>query len=110
MLRIEPPPLDESLPGPPFLRYLSASWHMLNVPTASISKTAQNQTKKVFQIEQSKDKLLLVYFPSRFFFQTSYNSILLPFHCFYFLIFNRNFCNSTNFFFLKLIVPLFLTK
>ena len=95
MLIIEPPPVDESLPGPPFLRYLSASWHMLNVPTASISKTAQNQTKKVFQIEQSKDKLLLVFFFSNF-----YDLILLLFHCFYFLILR----NSTNLFFSKLIL------
>lgn len=36
------PPLEEFLPGAPFLRYLSASWHIVNVPTESISKTANN--------------------------------------------------------------------
>lgn len=55
MLRIEPPPLDASLPGPPFLRYLSASRHMLNVPTASISKTTKQQhTKKMFPLAIDK--------------------------------------------------------
>lgn len=39
MFKITPPP-DEFLPCPPFLRYLSASWHMVNVPTESISITA----------------------------------------------------------------------
>lgn len=34
------PPADELLPGPPFLRYLNASWHIVNVPTESISITA----------------------------------------------------------------------
>ena len=87
MLMIEPPPLDESLPGPPFLRYLSASWHMLKVPTASISKTAQNQTKKVFQIEQSKDKLLLVFFFSNF---LSFN--IITFSLFLFPNFQSEFC------------------
>lgn len=38
MFKIVPPP-DELLPGPPFLRYLSASWHIVKVPTESISIT-----------------------------------------------------------------------
>lgn len=36
------PPVDESLPGPPFFRYFSASWHIVYVPTESMSITAED--------------------------------------------------------------------
>lgn len=42
------PPLESemSFPGPPFLRYLSASWHIVKVPTESMSITAETNPKK----------------------------------------------------------------
>ena len=43
------PPFDGCFPGPPFLRYLSASWHIIKVPTESMSITAEtNQKKETF--------------------------------------------------------------
>nr|AFK38317.1 unknown [Lotus japonicus] len=41
MFIIAPAP-EEPLPSPPFLRYFSASEHIVNVPTESISRTVLN--------------------------------------------------------------------
>lgn len=54
MLNINPPP-DEPLPGAPFLRYFSASWHIVNVPTESISITAGNKRNK-YKLSSDLDK------------------------------------------------------
>jgi len=56
MFIIVPPAVDGSFPSPPLFRYLSASWHIVKVPTESISITAEKK-KRVTQLCSSKTSL-----------------------------------------------------